>query len=856
MTTINTNSSARTITIPNLVNGQIYRTRVSAVNNYGQGPFTNWLQVTPSQFSTDEYYYDNTLLMHFDDSRTGTYDQYGDNVSLLMHMDGANDSTTFVDSSLYNRNITVNGPSKLSSSQSRFGGTSAAFDADTSYLRVVSGPDFAFPSDFTIECWVYFTNSSRGYQGIIGAHSGSDQTGWVLYLEQNNTLNFQTSAGSSWSNGVGTGETITPNEWHHIAVSRSGSSLRIFVDGTLKATGTNSVNVASASYIDIGDYTCLNQSGYNFTMSGYIDELRITKGIARYTSNFSIPTEAFPAISPLFVDSSAYNNPLIVSSTSISSSSSKFGGYAGYFNGSSLVRSNGTDIWQLGTEDFTVESWINPNNIAGTRSIVGNYDGADGGWRLSVKPPSGGTPSYGPEVSFTKTDGGSEVDILIPGDLAITRANNYSIYNSAKQSAWTAPIWQMGPQNPTDTEWALGWSNPCNLTAKTFVSFTNLWGGGQVGNNVVNAELMMRHTPTGRIWLIKFSAWGGNAGGFAYTRKELTCSTDSSIVEFRNGNSTVIEKTITPPIPTGVWSHVAAVRSSGVLKLFLDGTQVGSDSSFTSNITRNNSYGLSVGAYTLSNGSSSDYFNGYLDDLRITKGVARYPANFSTPVAPAPDLGIASTVPSTPSNLTVSEDQGIVSLSWSRPSSPRVIDTRAPITYYGVEYSSNGGSSWTEHSVVSGGSLLTRSISGLPANTPYLFRVRAQNSVGFGNYSSTANISTLTNVPSGVSAIGDDSQAYVSWTAPTPNNSSIRDYGIQYSTDSGSSWNTYPHSPSIDTLINVTGLNNTFNYSFKVAAVNFAGTGIYSSDSSPITVAPRSDNLYNKTRILLHLDSN
>jgi hypothetical protein len=1053
MTTINTNSSARTITIPNLVNGQIYRARVSAVNNYGQGPFANWIQVTPSRFSTDEYYYDNTLLMHFDDNRTGTYDPYGDYVSLLMHMDGANDSTTFVDSSLYNRNITVNGPAKLSSSQSRFEGTSAAFDADTSYLRVVSGPDFAFPSDFTIECWVYFTNSSRGYQGIIGAHNGSDQSGWVLYLEQNNNLTFQTSAGSSWGGSISSGETVTPNAWHHIAVSRSGSSLRIFVDGTLKATATNSVNVASASYIDIGDYTCLNQSGYNFTMSGYIDELRITKGIARYTSSpsDSFPSAPFPAILPLFVDSSAYNNPLIVSSTSISSSSSKFGGYAGYFNGSSLVRSNGTDIWQLGTEDFTVESWINPNNISGTRSIVGNYDGADGGWRLGVKPPSGGTPSYGTEVNFIATDGGLEVDVIIPGVLEITRNNYGQIYNSVVESS---PSQYSSPAN---TSWNCeGWTNVCNYSSRSFYDYrTSLQNVGRNPQSSVNVEMLMKHNATNRIWLFKFSNWQANGGGaFAYTRKELlSCSVDSSIVEFRNGNSTVIEKTITPPIPTGAWSHIAAVRSSGVLKLFLDGTQVGSDSSFTTNITRNNSYGLSIGAYTLSNGSSSDYFNGYLDDLRITKGVARYPTNFSVPVSPAPDLGIASTVPSTPSNLTVSEDQGIVSLSWNRPSAPKIVDSRSPITYYGVEYSNNGGSSWTEdtgpfvvestlnfnslsdftnnfvssnpafqtfsinngslqilgpvqdssssysfiqnknllefeinflstydgnrypHLIFSndlgsvyifynnnwpadqgwdslgrnrnnvivgitpaGGSttwyahnsprldnnsifntikttinttnktmtltingtpeiytnnmfgsgfknfshnplamnyntsyvtrveyikyttddtsITNRRLFGLTSGNPYLFRVRAQNSVGFGNYSSTANISTLTNVPSGVSAIGDDSQAYVSWTAPTPNNSSIRDYGIQYSSDAGSSWNIYSRSSSIDTLINVTGLNNTFNYSFKVAAVNFAGTGIYSSDSSPITVAPRSDNLYNKTRILLHLDSN
>jgi hypothetical protein len=857
MTTINTNSPNRSYTITGVNNDVTYKVRVAAVNSIGTGPFTEYVFATPSLFAVDQYYYDNILLMHFDDNRTGTFDPYGDKVSLLMHMDGTNNSTTFIDSSSYNRNITVNGPAKLSSSQSMFGGTSVAFDADTSYLRVASGSDFAFPSDFTIECWVYFTNSSRGYQGIIGAHSGSDQTGWVLYLETNNILTFNSGAGSGWTGAVSSGETITPNEWHHIAVSRSGSSLRIFIDGTLKGTITSNVNIASGSVIDIGDYTCLNQYGYNFTMSGYIDELRITKGIARYTSTFSIPTEAFPQILPLFVDSSAYNNPLIVSSTSISSSSSKFGGYSGYFNGSSFVRSPGTDIWQLGTDDFTVESWINPDSIWGYKPIAGTYDGGNGGWKLAIRSPStGGTVTYGPEVSFSTGAYGTEVDVIIPGELEITRGNNQGIYNSAKEGgyerggSWTSPrntLWNSDP-----------WNDVSNTPYRSYQYWRNSYRNKVGTPNIGILEFIMKHVPTNRYWLIKFTGWGqgyGNGGSFSYTRKEiLSISYNSSIIEFRNGDNSVASATAT--IPTGVWSHVAAVRSSGVLKLFLDGTQVGSDSSFAANITRNNSYGLSLGSVILSDGSVPYYFNGYLDDLRITKGIARYASNFSTPVAPAPDLGPASTVPSSPFNLTVSEDQGIVSLSWSRPSYPRVVDTRAPITYYGVEYSSDNGSSWTEHSVVSGGSLLTRSISGLPANTPYLFRVRAQNSVGFGNYSSTANISTLTNVPSGVSAIGDDSQAYVSWTAPTPNNSSIRDYGIQYSPDAGGSWYTYSHSPSIDTLINVTGLNNTSNYSFKVAAVNLAGTGIYSSDSSPITVAPRSDNLYNKTRILLHLDSN
>jgi hypothetical protein len=377
---------------------------------------------------------------------------------------------------------------------------------------------------------------------------------------------------------------------------------------------------------------------------------------------------------------------------------------------------------------------------------------------------------------------------------------------------------------------------------------------------MVNAELIMKHVPTNRYWLIKFRNWqsGAQGGAFAYTRKEiLGCVTDSSVIEFRNGDSPVITKNTATPITTGEWHHVAAVRSSGSLSLYLDGQQIGSSSSFTSNITRNNTYGLSIGAYTLSNGSSSDYFDGYLDDLRITKGVARYSESFVSPISSFPNDGSAPTAPSEPLSLAVSESQGIVSLSWNRPLVPKTVDNRALITYYGVEYSSNAGSSWTEHSVSSNDqALLTRNISGLPADTPYLFRVRAQNSVGFGNYSSTANISTLTNAPSGVNVIADDSQAFLSWTAPTPNNSATRDYAIQYSSDAGSSWTNFSHSPSIDTLINVTGLNNGSDYLFRVAAINLAGTGVYSDNSSIISIAPRSDNLYNKTRILLHLDSN
>jgi hypothetical protein len=90
----------------------------------------------------------------------------------------------------------------------------------------------------------------------------------------------------------------------------------------------------------------------------------------------------------------------------------------------------------------------------------------------------------------------------------------------------------------------------------------------------------------------------------------------------------------------------------------------------------------------------------------------------------------------------------------------------------------------------------------------------------------------------------------------TANNSAIKDYAVQYKSDGESTWTNYAHTPSIDTSIMVSGLLVGTSYSFQVAAINIAGTGSYVSTTSSVLTALRQDNTYNKTRLLLHLDSN
>lgn len=1065
MPTITTSNNSTTYTINNLINDQIYRVRVAASNSAGVGPYTEYIQVAPSLFAVDPYYYDVGLLMHMDPSvDINLIDPYAYDTSLLLHMDGSNGSTTFTDSSLNTKTVSRVNSANISTADQKFGSASCYFDG-SSYLSVSNKDgDFSFGTgDFTVECWIKMDTLDR-YNWILGTPDCGNMM--ILINKDNNCIGIGRHC-YEWAHWVSHG--MSAGNWYHVAISRSGTSLYMFVNGQMLNGGSpmsNGYSYNASGSIQIGSHA--NSTSNVF--QGYIDEYRVTKGVARYTSNFTPSTTAF-SINPAFIDSSSYNRKLLSRNSMLSSSESKFGGYSGYFNGSSYVRSPGGKAWQLGTDDFTIESWIKPSSLVGDRTIAGTYDGGNGGWRLAVKNPEGGTPNYGPEVSFTATNYGSEVDVIIPGQLEITRNNQQGIYNSAVESYYSRY------QSPTNTVWnGGGWSNVCNYTSRPYYDWLSaLYNSGRNPGNIVGLEMIMKHTPSNRYWLIKFSNWqsGGGGGAFAYTRQEiLSCTTTSSIIQFRNGDSSIIERSTSAPIPTGDWSHIAAVRSSGVLKLFLDGNQVGADASFTSNITRNNAYGLSVGSVILSDGSTSSYFNGYLDDLRITKKVARYTETFIPPIGPFQNFGPSPVPPSAPSNMAVNERNGTFNVYWDNP----VSDGRSPITSYDIRYSSDNGSSWTAsnaatdpyysnvvlllpmngsnnsfdiydeskynrnillygdtkistdqnkfggssanfnissnssigvpgsndfnfgandftfdcwvyllgynssngtrllqtrngdvHSglnigissngqltvyasndgsnwnimswsagniplntwthiavsryedniytfidgslinttntlsslyfnvndtIVIGGqssgpnrslngyindlritqnvaryktnfnsSLLTQApanrVSGLTSGTSYVFKARAQNSVGYGPYSSTNStpISTLGAVTN-LTVIPDDSQAYLSWTAPSANNSAINDYSIQYSSDGGSSWTTFSHTASTNTSIIVIGLNNSSNYVFRVAAVNFAGIGTYSSVSSSVTVAQRLDTTYNKTRLLLHLDSN
>lgn len=225
-------------------------------------------------------------------------DPYFSNTVLLMHANGTNGSTTFTDQ--MSHPITVAGSAQISTTQSKFGGASASFNGTTDKISTPDSNDWNYGSgDFTIETWVYF-NSLATTQVIV--NQGTDATSNLPGVG----LDWITGVGMYFYVHNGTAELVTlnpgtagwaANTWYHVAVVRSGTTWTMYRNGAqiYQITGNSSVipDVVGALYLGWRNYAATTEF-----LNGYLDDLRITKGVARYTANFTVPTAAFPNQGP------------------------------------------------------------------------------------------------------------------------------------------------------------------------------------------------------------------------------------------------------------------------------------------------------------------------------------------------------------------------------------------------------------------------------------------------------------------------------------------------------------------------------------------------------------------------------
>lgn len=214
--------------------------------------------------------------------------------SLLLNLNGSPGSTTFTDSSPNSITVTASGSAAISTTHSKFGGASAFFNgAGTTKASFTSSSLFQFDEDFTIEAWVRLI-ATVDYDPILSVQNGStDQTGWLL-LQINQSLYFLGSDGSSWVTVLNSGTSLTLNQWSHVAVTRDSQTVRLFINGSQVAAGTATTVYSQGTTGYLGHYIIGGTTPT--TMNGYLDDVRITKGIALYTGTFTPPTAQLTAL--------------------------------------------------------------------------------------------------------------------------------------------------------------------------------------------------------------------------------------------------------------------------------------------------------------------------------------------------------------------------------------------------------------------------------------------------------------------------------------------------------------------------------------------------------------------------------
>lgn len=212
---------------------------------------------------------------------------------LMLHLNGADGSTTFTDSSSLVHSVTRNGNPEIDTTQSRFGGASCLFvggGTNRNRLIVPHHADLAFgASDFTIDFWLRPTNTSAGNRTLwyktVGANNfaiNQSGTNIVLYASSNGT-SFNLANNRVVASG------LAANTWFHFAMARDGSNWRSFSNGTLTDTLSSSATIADSS----GDAAIGGHSGASLDFLGHLDEIRVSKGVARWKANFTPPNSPY-----------------------------------------------------------------------------------------------------------------------------------------------------------------------------------------------------------------------------------------------------------------------------------------------------------------------------------------------------------------------------------------------------------------------------------------------------------------------------------------------------------------------------------------------------------------------------------
>ena len=658
-----------------------------------------------------------------------------DYTTLLLQGDaGANraQNNVFYDTSPNQFAITRNG----NTTQGTFSPFSATgwsnfFDGTGDYLTISDSASLELgSSDFCLECFVNFSvlpPSNGNTATFLSKWAASPNASYLYYLYNDNgtqklyftyTTNGTTPVnvgGIAWAPSVGV--------WYHVAVTRSGSNLRFFVNG-VQAGATQTL---SATVSDTTANTAVGGFQTTGDMNGYISNARIVIGSPVYTADFAPSTSPLTAITNTrlltcqnnrFVDNSTNSFSIVVNGNTSVQAFSPFApqfqytatgtGGSGYFDGSGdyLLLPSGSTSTITANADFTFECWTYLTGYPNTYNAI--FGGTTNDWTLSYNSTNGiylakvGSPIFcettGTSGTWTMasmlnswnhiavTRSGNSWTIWINGVSRATATQSQSYTNSQKAffgeggnlntgqgylsgaryttAALYSSTFTPSTAPPTTTVSSGTCQLLCNFTNAgirdaTMKNNLETVGNAQVSTSVVkygSGSLAFDGTgdylykPNEAVnqlgtgdYTIEFWVYGnswsslpvlleyGRPSSAATAGLQLYVATTSGRLDIYGGTGTgTLLISAGSNIPTTTWTHVALTRASGSTKLFINGTQTGSTATDNTNYSQATIW---IGAIVA---GSTNNFNGYLDDFRITKGIARYTQNFIPPSVALP----------------------------------------------------------------------------------------------------------------------------------------------------------------------------------------------------------------------------
>ena len=666
-------------------------------------------------------------------SASGATEEPDDDFNLvtgLYHFDGSNgaQNNTFVDSSSNSFSVTRRGNatqgtfSPFSSEEGKwsveFPGGSTSTTSRLIY-QLSSTTTFAFGTgDFTIEAWVFprSTLTLPNASFILDFRSGNNV---IMYLAYNSSTSSYNLYG--WTGNAASG--INLNEWNHVAIVRESGSEKGFVNGVEKYSASETSNHGNAG-ITIGNRYASTWGPFD----GFISNVRVVKGTAVYTSNFTPSTspltnvtntvtlglrsnrfvESVASVTPSPSDSTIKIQPFSPFAPSYAYDAAVNGGSMfsdGTGDGAGIAANTALDVLDNGT--FTIDFWFYRTNSLGTYSdYVGIFNGVSSGLLIY---------QYG--TQFQVYINGSTI-------FNVTHPNlNEWIHVALTRDGTTLRLFLNGVASGTSTA-SLGTSNqPLSIAADGtgrvgmggFMSGVRVVKGTAVYTSafspptapstaITNTEALFSFTnaaiidQTGKTnvetvgnaqldtSVKKFgtaSAEFDGTGDFLFLPPQPTLSFPSDFtIEFffnsdvfqsdfnnlralvssgkfytagNNGNwilrlstnariawasydgtgSQVYQEFVMPTMSTGTWYHLAVVRNSGNIQIYLNGTASTSSAVADSkNLIDGATNGIYIGYANLA--ANNDY-DGYIDEFRITQK-ARYTSNFSPPSEAFPNL--------------------------------------------------------------------------------------------------------------------------------------------------------------------------------------------------------------------------